>query len=164
MLTSFLCPDCLSLFVFACLSLPDRSQLLQMPILICSTHDFLCSCLSSAEENEHWYLCGCIHNPISVLFGIAEGLSEGEWVQGGQWDDTLWGGSLPDASWIDSVTPNNPVFLTRMDVHMALVNTAALRAVGITAETPDPPGGKIHRDANGEPTGILGYVVCSPKE
>jgi predicted amidohydrolase YtcJ len=66
-----------------------------------------------------------------------------------------WGGELPTREWIDSVSPNHPVWVNRLDGHMALANSAALRAAGVTAATPEVEGGSIVRDAAGEPTGIL---------
>jgi predicted amidohydrolase YtcJ len=77
------------------------------------------------------------------------------WVQGGTWDHELWGGELPRHEWIDSVTAETPVFVSRLDGHMGLANARALALAGITAETRDPPGGTIVRDAAGRPTGIL---------
>ncbi len=80
----------------------------------------------------------------------------GEWVVGGGWDHTLWTGQqLPTRQDLDSVTGNHPAFLSRVDGHISVGNTAALKAAGITAQTPDPPGGKIDHDAKGEPTGII---------
>ena len=83
-------------------------------------------------------------------------LKPGEWITGGGWDHTLWRGTpLPHHEWIDSVTPSNPVFVNRLDGHMALANAAALRAAGVTKATPTPAGGEIPRDASGEPIGIF---------
>jgi predicted amidohydrolase YtcJ len=79
----------------------------------------------------------------------------GEWVTGGTWDHELWGGALPRRDWIDSLTGETPVFVTRLDGHMSLANTTALERAGITPDTPDPEGGTIVRDADGRPTGIL---------
>ena len=81
----------------------------------------------------------------------------GEWILGGDWDHERWPGApLPRRDWIDSVTPRNPVFVNRLDGHMGLANSAALRAAKITRATKDIPGGVIVRDARtGEPTGIL---------
>jgi predicted amidohydrolase YtcJ len=79
----------------------------------------------------------------------------GTWITHGRWDDTLWGGELPTREWIDRVTPNHPVWLTRIDGHMALANSTALKAAQVTRDTPDVPGGTIVRDSRGEPTGIL---------
>ena len=81
---------------------------------------------------------------------------KGEWIQGGDWDETKWSPlSLPTKELIDPVTPDNPVFVSRYDGHSALANSAALRLSGITSQTPDPPGGVIVRDAQGNPTGDL---------
>lgn len=77
------------------------------------------------------------------------------WVLGGTWDHELWGGELPHRRWIDSLTPRTPVFVRRLDGHMGLANSRALELAGITAQTPDPPGGTIVRDPDGSPTGIL---------
>src|SRR5271167_842717 len=81
---------------------------------------------------------------------------KGEWIQGGDWDETKWNPSeLPTRQLIDPVTPDNPAFVGRYDGHSALANSAALRLAGITSQTPDPPGGAIVRDAQGNPTGDL---------
>ena len=87
----------------------------------------------------------------------AKTLKPGEWITGGDWDHTLWPGQpLPRHEWIDSVTPANPVFVSRVDGHEALANALALRAAGVTKDTPTPAGGEIVRDAKtGEPTGIF---------
>src|SRR5579862_7685962 len=81
---------------------------------------------------------------------------KGEWIQGGDWDETKWTPvKLPTKEMIDPVTPNNPVLLSRYDGHSVLANSAALRLANITSHTPDPPGGAIVRDAQGNPTGDL---------
>ena len=81
---------------------------------------------------------------------------KGEWIQGGDWDETKWSPpNLPTKELIDPVTPDNPAFLSRYDGHAGLANSAALRLAGVTAQTPDPPGGVIVRDAQGNPTGVL---------
>jgi predicted amidohydrolase YtcJ len=83
-------------------------------------------------------------------------LKPGEWVLGGNWDHESWPGApLPERRWIDSITPDNPLFLLRLDGHMAVANTAALRAGHVTRATPEVPGGTIVRDRRGEPTGVL---------
>ena len=84
-------------------------------------------------------------------------LRPGEWITGGDWDHERWPGApLPERSWIDSVTPNNPVFVNRLDGHMSLANTAALQLARISRTTRDVPGGTIVRDPRtGEPTGLL---------
>jgi predicted amidohydrolase YtcJ len=81
---------------------------------------------------------------------------KGEWIRSGNWDETKWSpAGLPTRQDIDAVTPDNPVSLDRYDGHMILVNSKVLILAGITAKTPDPPGGLIVRDAAGEPTGAL---------
>jgi predicted amidohydrolase YtcJ len=86
----------------------------------------------------------------------AKKLPRGEWMLGGTWDHELWGGTpLPSHDWIDAVTPDNPVFVSRYDGHMAMANGLALRLAGVTRETKDPPGGTIVRDKDGNPTGLL---------
>ena len=89
------------------------------------------------------------------LIDYAQGLAEGRWVLNGNWDHMQWGGELPHKSWIDEETANIPVYVIRIDGHMALANSAALRAANITKDTPDPDGGAIMRDKDGELTGIL---------
>jgi predicted amidohydrolase YtcJ len=80
----------------------------------------------------------------------------GEWIQGRGWDHTLWAEQkTPTREDIDSVTGDHPAIFNRVDGHIAIANTAALKAAGITAQTADPHGGKIDRDDKGEPTGIL---------
>ena len=82
--------------------------------------------------------------------------AKGEWILGGNWDETKWNPpNLPTKDLIDVLTPNTPVFVSRYDGHMGLANSVALRLAGITAKTPDPPGGVIVRDAQGNPTGAL---------
>jgi predicted amidohydrolase YtcJ len=81
---------------------------------------------------------------------------KGEWILGGKWDETTWNPpSLPTKELIDALTPDTPVFVTRYDGHMGLANSVALRLAGITAKTPNPPGGIIVRDEKGNPTGAL---------
>lgn len=83
-------------------------------------------------------------------------LGPGEWVTGGNWDEQLWKPyTLPTRQMIDRLTPDNPVFVSRLDGHMALANSVALRRAGLTRESFDPEGGTIIRDADGEPTGLL---------
>jgi predicted amidohydrolase YtcJ len=89
----------------------------------------------------------------------------GRWIIGGDWDHENWNpAALPARQLIDAVTPDNPVFVNRLDGHMALANSRALALAGITRNTPDPPGGTIVRDASGEPTGILKDAAMAPVE
>jgi len=91
----------------------------------------------------------------SRIAAFAKTVPPGTWITGGDWDHQLWGGELPRRDWIDSVTPDHPVWVNRLDGHMALANSAALRAVGLTREVGAVPGGEIVRDARGELTGLL---------
>ncbi len=78
------------------------------------------------------------------------------WIRGRGWDQNRWPGkSFPVVSELDAVSGSRPAFLTRVDGHAAWVNSAALRLAGISATTPDPKGGRIVRDKNGNPTGVL---------
>lgn len=79
----------------------------------------------------------------------------GSWVRGGDWDHEQWGGELPTRHWIDSLTPDTPVFVRRLDGHMGLANSKALELAGISAATADVAGGEIVRDSKGHPTGVL---------
>src|SRR5689334_20948955 len=92
---------------------------------------------------------------IARIKAFAATLPTGAWITEGNWDHEQWGGDLPRRDWIDSVTPNNPVWINRLDGHMGLANSAALRAAGVDANTPDVPGGTIVRGADRSPTGIL---------
>ena len=83
-------------------------------------------------------------------------LPKGTWIQEGNWDHETWPSkTMPTRALIDAVTPDHPVFVQRLDGHMALANSLALRLAGVTRESRDPEGGTIVRDARGEPTGIL---------
>jgi predicted amidohydrolase YtcJ len=92
---------------------------------------------------------------VQRIAAYARTVPKGAWIMNGDWDHTNWGGELPQRSWIDSVTPDNPVWINRLDGHMSLANTQALRLAGLSAQTPDISGGEIVRDAAREPTGIL---------
>jgi predicted amidohydrolase YtcJ len=86
---------------------------------------------------------------------FAATVPSGTWITGGDWDHERWGGTLPERSWIDSVTPEHPVWVRRLDGHMALANTAALRAAGVTPDVADVEGGTIGRTPGGELTGLF---------
>jgi predicted amidohydrolase YtcJ len=98
------------------------------------------------------------HTPaefISRIKAFASTVQPGVWITGGDWDHQNWGGELPASSWIDSVTPNNPVWINRLDGHMALANGAAMRVAKVPVTGGDIAGGTIIRDAAGQPTGIF---------
>ena len=72
---------------------------------------------------------------VSRIKAFAATVPAGTWITGGDWDHSLWGGELPARDWIDAVTPNHPVWINRLDGHMALANSAALKAAGVTRAT-----------------------------
>ena len=94
-----------------------------------------------------------------VIDKVAErvkSVSPGEWIIGGRWDHNDWPGkAFPHHQALSDVSPGNPVYLRRIDGNSAFVNKKAMEVAGITKDTPDPFGGVIHRDENGEPTGVL---------
>jgi predicted amidohydrolase YtcJ len=92
---------------------------------------------------------------VQRIADYAATLAPGEWVLDGTWDHENWDGELPSRDWIDAQTPENPVWVYRLDGHMALANSLALELAGVDADTPDIDGGEIVRDADGRPTGIL---------
>lgn len=86
----------------------------------------------------------------------ADRAAAGEWVQGRGWDQNDWPDKqFPTAAQIDAAITDHPVWLKRVDGHAGVANTAAMTAAGVTAATPDPSGGRIIRDANGNPTGVF---------
>jgi predicted amidohydrolase YtcJ len=86
----------------------------------------------------------------------AAGTPTGEWIAGRGWDQNRWpGAQFPTRASLDRAAPRHPVALVRIDGHAIWANSAALRAAGIDRHTSDPPGGRVERDATGEPIGIL---------
>ncbi len=80
----------------------------------------------------------------------------GDWILGSGWDETLWPVKVPPTRWdVDEVSSGHPVFLVRIDGHIAVANTRALQLGSVTLASRDPQGGHIDRNENGEPTGIL---------
>lgn len=94
---------------------------------------------------------------IARIRDKAKELDRGEWILNGNWDHQSFDPpELPSRDWIDAVTPHNPVFVNRLDGHMALANSLALKIAGVTKDTPSPAGGEILKNPEtGEPTGIL---------
>jgi predicted amidohydrolase YtcJ len=91
---------------------------------------------------------------IKRLAEFAASVKPGTWITGGEWDGKGWE-TLPERSWIDSVTPDNPVFVERLDGHMGLANSLALKLAGIDRKVKDVKGGTIVRNEAGELTGIF---------
>jgi len=97
-----------------------------------------------------------IESFIAKLKEFVHNSPSNSWITGGDWDHEAWGGKLPKKEWIDSITGEHPVLLSRYDGHMALANSIALRMGGINNNTESPAGGEIVRDPiSREPTGIL---------
>ncbi|MCJ7523619.1 MAG: amidohydrolase [Candidatus Aminicenantes bacterium] len=98
----------------------------------------------------------------SILKGYIYKLPKGEWVTGGNWDHESWPSKKhPGKELIDAFTPDNPVMVRRLDGHMALANSLALKLAGINRDTPNPQGGEIVKDTKtGEPSGILRDNAC----
>ncbi len=92
---------------------------------------------------------------VQRIATFAASVPKGTWIRGGDWDHENWGGALPSRDWIDAVTPDHPVWVNRLDGHMALANSAALRLSGVNEHTKDLEGGAIEREATGRPTGLL---------
>jgi len=92
---------------------------------------------------------------VKRIGDFAKTMKPGDWILGGIWDHENWGGELPDRNWIDAVTPHNPVWISRLDGHMSLANSAALKAAKITDAVRPVVGGTIVRDKKGRVTGVL---------
>jgi predicted amidohydrolase YtcJ len=99
---------------------------------------------------------------VERIKAFAAKLPKGRWILGGKWDHENWTpNNLPTAAMIDAVTPDNPVFIDRLDGHMALANTLAMNMAKVDKNVKDVEGGEIVRDANGNPTGIFKDAAMS---
>jgi predicted amidohydrolase YtcJ len=121
-------------------------------------------------NDAHTHLGGAGRTKLNVDLTGVQSLSEmlakietaekaspvGHWLTGGNWDHTLWAEKvLPTRQDLDKVTGDHPTFLDRIDGHIAIANSAALTAAGITGKSQAPQGGAIDLDSHGEPTGIM---------
>jgi predicted amidohydrolase YtcJ len=121
-------------------------------------------------NDAHTHLGGAGANMLSVRLNGATSVEElqkrladavahhqeGEWITGSGWDHTLWPDKkFPTKEQLDAVSPKNPVFLTHISGHVAVANSLALQHAEIKDNTPNPPGGVIERNADGEATGML---------
>jgi len=101
---------------------------------------------------------------VNRIRDFARNLPKGRWILNGNWDHENWNpATLPTRQMIDAVTPDNPVFINRLDGHMSLANSLALKLAGVDRNTKDVEFGEIVKDGNGDPTGVLkdaamGYV------
>ncbi|MGD9628876.1 MAG: amidohydrolase [Pyrinomonadaceae bacterium] len=99
---------------------------------------------------------------VARIKAFAARLPKGRWILGGQWDHENWTpNDLPTAAMIDAATPDNPVFVNRLDGHMALANSLAMRLAGVDKNVADVAGGEIVRDGSGNPTGIFKDAASS---
>lgn len=113
---------------------------------------------SAGETKLHLDLTGVgsLDEMLAKIGAYAASESAGHWITGGNWDHTLWAERvLPTRQELDKVTGDHPAFLGRIDGHIAIANSAALKAACITGKTAPPEGGAIDLDASGQPTGIL---------
>ncbi len=93
---------------------------------------------------------------VDAVRARAQDVPKGQWVQGRGWDQNDWArAEWPTAAALDAAVPDHPVYLSRVDGHAAWVNSAAMRAAGLAGTTKDPDGGRVIRNAQGSPTGVL---------
>jgi predicted amidohydrolase YtcJ len=121
--------------------------------------------LTDAHIHLMWYARGLRELDLrdldrnATLTRVAERaahLPPGTWITGRGWDQNIWDDtSFPTGAELDRVAPHHPVALNAKNGHALVANSTAMRAAGITAETADPPYGKIARDERGAPTGLL---------
>ena len=90
------------------------------------------------------------------IAAYAKTIPKGKWILNGLWDEQRWPSrALPTHQVIDDLTPDNPVAVSRTDLHMLLANRVAMQLAHVDRDTRDVPGGVIMRDADGNPTGIF---------
>jgi predicted amidohydrolase YtcJ len=121
-------------------------------------------------NDAHVHLGGAGRDKLTVALNGAKSVSDlqklvqlavsnhkpGDWILGSGWDQTKWTEArYPTRLELDAVAPNNPVYLEHVSGHIAVVNSLALKHAEVTAQTPDPPGGRIERFEDGEPKGVL---------
>ncbi len=92
---------------------------------------------------------------LAAVRAYADAHPDLPWIQGGGWAMAAFPGGTPTAADLDAVVPDRPVFLPNRDHHGGWANSRALELAGIDASTPDPPDGRLERDADGRPTGTL---------
>lgn len=93
---------------------------------------------------------------LAKIKAYAAAHPDAKWILGGGWNQEIWKlGRFPTAQELDAAVPDRPVWLSRIDGHAAWANSAAIKLAGITRATPDPAGGRIERDADGNPAGVF---------
>lgn len=120
--------------------------------------------LTDAHLHFQWFALGLravnaetetLDEALARVTVAASTKPEGAWVRGRGWNHNVWGGEFPTAAHLDRAAPNHPVALNAKSGHALWVNSRALELAGVTAQTPNPPGGQILRDEHGQPTGVL---------
>ena len=96
-----------------------------------------------------------IDDAIAIVRAHAQQTPPGKWLRGRGWNQADWGGELPMATHLDQATTAHPVFLNSRSGHSGWANSAAMRLAGVDKNTPNPQGGEIVRDAQGNPTGLF---------
>lgn len=125
-------------------------------VLLPGMHDSHTHLIWSGTELEDVSLfeAATLDDLLAAIAGHAAARPDEPWIRGSGWDASIFEGKL-DRTQLDQIAPGRPVYMASADAHSAWVSSAALAAAGITADTPDPPRGRIERDASGAPTGIL---------
>ena len=125
-----------------------------------------------ALKRQHLNLAGLssLEALLGMLKAAAATAPAGKWILGQGWNETDWQvPQMPTREILDAVVPDHPVLLWRCDLHLAVANSAALASAGIGRESADPPGGRIERDADGRPNGIVRELAinrlrdCTPR-
>jgi len=132
----------------------DATGMLVLPGLV-DSHAHLVS-LGNQLSNLDISSCSSFDEVVGLVEKRVQELEPGEWIIGGRWNHTLWEeNSLPVHNSLSEVSPDNPVYLIRVDGNSAFVNAKAMELAGINKNSPDPPGGVIIKDSSAEPTGVL---------
>ena len=128
------------------------------------------ACLLPGLIDAHGHVFGLGFDAVQVQLSDTNSLTQAQqrirayakthsdraWLQGAGWNQVKWNlGRFPTATELDAAVSDKPVVLGRVDGHAEWLNTRAMQAAGITKDTRDPPGGRIERDADGRPTGVL---------
>ena len=112
--------------------------------------------LGSLASRVQLYDTASLADAVKTVAAFNTAQPEGAWLIGFGWNQEIWKlGRFPSAAELDAAVGNRPAWLHRVDGHAGWANTKALQLAGITRDTPDPSGGKIERDADGNPSGVL---------
>jgi len=112
--------------------------------------------VGQAQRNVDLVGARTYEDVVARVVARAKEMKRGEWILGRGWDQNLWPSrEFPTHDALSRAVPNNPVVLGRIDGHAILANRAAMTLAGITAATKDPSGGRVVRDAGGNPTGVF---------